>query len=74
MPIRVRIERVGIYKQYPDKVIYDFEIERLDEIVEICGYQHRKYIIDGSKEFWHCIGAGIEKLVKEGIDLMKEAK
>lgn len=58
MPIRVRIERVGYYQDFPDNVIHDITIMRTDEVAG----NDRKYTFNGG-EVWHRQGAGVEALV-----------
>lgn len=64
MPIRVRIERVGMYTDYPDKTIYDFKIERTDEL----DGELRKYVV-GDQVIWHRNGDGVEALVEKALAL-----
>lgn len=69
MPIRVRIERVGYYEKFPDKVIYDLTIERTDETECIGNLILRKYTFNnGTQHVWHGTGQGIEALVNTVLE------
>lgn len=63
MPIRVRIERVGYYQQYPDKVIVDLTIERTDEVYGAL----RRYKLSNGNTIWHRKGKGVLALVKKAL-------
>ena len=71
MPIRVKIERVGHYEQYPDKTFRDLLITRQDTFED----GHRQYeVIDrvtGHKaDFWHRVGDGADALVLNALEVI----
>lgn len=73
MPIRVQIERVGYYEQYPDAKIYDLLITREDE--ETGGF--RKYTVadrvaGNALTVWHHPNTGVEALVQQALEVVNE--
>lgn len=70
MPIKVKIERVGYYEQYPDKIIQDLLISRTGR--EKLKKRKREYeIIDRENEItiklWHKIDTGLNKLIIKAL-------
>lgn len=68
MPIRVQIERVGMYEQYPDTVIHDILITRTDDVV----IGDRRYEVANrttglKKDVWYTEGQGVEVLVQQAL-------
>ena len=72
MPIRVRVERVGYYEQYPDAVIHDLKIVRTDHFDDgQRAYEVQDRAADGVQiVVWHKEGAGVEALVAKALELI----
>lgn len=72
MPIRVQIERVGAYEQYPDAKIYDLLITNTQEkVAGMLRYNVEDRINGDKADVFHEPGTGVEALVAGALEVIR---
>ncbi|ALY09112.1 hypothetical protein GORGEOUS_53 [Arthrobacter phage Gorgeous] len=73
MPIRVRIERVGYYEQYPDKQFHDILITNTEErLAGMVKYTVEDRITGANWAIYHEPGTGVEALATDALGRWRE--